>query len=149
AMRACVAAVNAALAGLALAPLASAADSDDGIAELTQRKSVVEVGARNIDKDSAKFGEYNGLDKKGVHAIGNFAVYGGDGDASAFRWRVFGSNLGLDTRNVVGEIGTQGLWRFTASYDAIPHRISDSFLTLWNGAGSTTLTLPAAYPAAG
>jgi len=145
ARRALVLALQAALAA-AVPAAALAADGDE--ADPRVRESVVEVGALNVSKDSAKFGEYNGLDNKGVHAIGNFAIYGGDGDAGAFRWRLFGSNLGLDTRNVVGEIGTQGLWRFTASYDEIPHRISDSFLTLWNGAGSTTLTLPSGYPAA-
>ena len=144
AQRALVLALQAALA--TAVPLAARAADDDNDASV--RQSSVEVGALHVDKDSAKFGEYNGLDKKGTYAIGNFSLYGGDGDAGAFRWRAFGSNLGLDTRNVTGEVGTQGLWRVTASYDEIPHRISDQFLTIWNGTGSTTFTLPSNYPAA-
>jgi MtrB/PioB family decaheme-associated outer membrane protein len=145
ARRALVLALQAALTA-ALPAAAVAADGD--AADPRVRESVVEVGVLNVDKDSAKFGEYNGLDKKGAYAIGNFGLYGGDGDAGAFRWKAVGTQLGLDTRNVVGEVGTQGRWRVTASYDEIPHRISDHFLTLWNGAGSTTLTLPSGYPAA-
>jgi len=132
----------------ALPVAAGAADSDTARVDLTTPVSQVEVGALSVNKDSAKFGEYNGLDKKGGYAIGNVELYGGGGDDSAFRWRLFGFDLGLDTRNVQGEVGEQGRWRVSAGYDEIPRHYSDQYLTLWNGAGSSTLTLPPGYPAA-
>jgi MtrB/PioB family decaheme-associated outer membrane protein len=147
-IRATVLAVRGAVAALALVPVVHAAEPDDAPGALPQRTSVVEVGGLYVNKDSAKFGEYTGLDKKGGYAIGNFELYGGDGPEGAFRWKVLGINLGLDSRSVLGEVGSQGRWRVTAGYDEIVRNFSDTYQTMWNGAGSTTLTLPSGYPAA-
>ena len=141
AKRALAAAVQAAFAAC-LVPVALAAD-EEGAA----LRSGVEVGALHVDKDSAKFGEFNGLEKKGTYAVGSFWLYGPE-DASAFRWRIFGADLGLDTRSVQGEVGAQGNWRVTAGYDGVPRAYSDTYRTFWRGLGSTALTLPAGYPAA-
>ena len=148
-VRATVLAVRGALAvALAFVPAVHAADTDDAVAGLTQPTSSVEVGALYVNKESAKFGEYSGLDKKGGYAIGNFELFGGDGPEGAFRWKMFGSNLGLDSRSLFGEVGTQGRWRVTAGYDEIVRNFSDTYRTLWQGGGGTTLTLPTGYPAA-
>lgn len=147
-MRATVVAVRGALAVLAFVPAVRAADSDDAVRALTQPTSVVEVGAAYVDKDSAKFGEYSGLDKKGVYGIGNLELYGGNGPEGAFRWKLFGTDLGLDSRSLYGEVGTQGRWRVTGRYDEIVRNFSDTYRTMWDGAGSTTLTLPPGYPPA-
>ena len=148
AMRSLAAALQGALAAIAIIPGANAADASDELTELTQPASEVQVGGLYVNKDSAKFGEYNGLDKKGGYFLGNFWLYGGNGDEGAFRWRVFGADLGLDTRNVQGEVGEQGRWRVSAGYDELTRNYSDSYLTLWRDAGSTALTLPAGYPEA-
>jgi len=145
-MRVLVLSVAAALANAA-AP-ARAGDSDEAVRDLTQPTTSVEVGGLYVDHSSAKFGEYTGLNKEGGYAIGNLEAYGGDGPASAYRWRILGINLGLDSRYLLGEVGTQGSWRLTGVYDQIPHNAWDNYQTLWNGAGSSTLTLPAGYPAA-
>ena len=147
-MRACGVAVRAALAALAFVPAARAADADDALLDLTQRTSVVEVGGLYVNKDSQKFGEYTGLDKKGAYAIGNIDLSGGNGPDGAYRWRVYGINLGLDSRAILAEAGTQGRWRVTAGYDEIVRNFSDTYQTLWNGGGTSTLTLPTGYPAA-
>ena len=147
-MRATALAVRGAIAALAVLPAAHAAEGEEAIRELTQPVSVVEVGAGYVNKDSAKFGEYTGLDKKGVYAIGNVELYGGDGPEGAFRWKVLGINLGLDSRSLTGEVGAQGRWRVSAGYDEIVRNFSDTYQTFWNGAGSPTFTLPSGYPAA-
>ncbi|MEP7068025.1 MAG: MtrB/PioB family decaheme-associated outer membrane protein [Usitatibacter sp.] len=147
-MRATVLAVRGAVAALAFVPAAYAAEGEDAIRELTQPTSVVEVGGLYVNRDSAKFGEYTGLDKKGGYAIGNVELYGGDGPEGAFRWKVLGINLGLDSRSLTGEAGAQGRWRVTAGYDEIVRNFSDTYQTFWNGAGSSTFTLPSGYPAA-
>ena len=61
----------------------------------------------------------------------------------ATRWRATGTNLGLDIRNLYGEYGQQGSFRFFLGYDELRHNISDTFMTPYNGAGSNNLTLPA------
>jgi MtrB/PioB family decaheme-associated outer membrane protein len=142
--RASVAAVSSALTTLAFIPGICAADSGDELTPVSQ----VEIGVGYVNKDSFKFGEYNGLEKKGAYGIGNFWLYGGDGENGAFRWRILGTDLGLDTRNVQGEAGEQGRWRVTAGYDELRRNYSDTFKTLWQGSGSTALTLPSNYPAA-
>jgi MtrB/PioB family decaheme-associated outer membrane protein len=147
-----VIAVHAALATVAtvtFAPHAFAADaSDDDVRELTTRASQVEVGIMGVDKSSAKFGEYNGLDKRGAYGIANFQLYGPNPDDIALRWKLIGTNLGLDNRALQGEVGAQGKWRLGFSYDELTRNASDSYQTLWLGGGSSALTLPSAYPAA-
>lgn len=132
--------VVAALAGL------SAAYAQD--AQLTRPDSEVEVGIGGVSDKSAKFGEYNGLDKQGGYFIGNFRLYGGSSDMGGLRWRVLGSNLGLETRNLQGEVGTPGGFRVTFGYDELVRNYSDTFRTIFGGSGGTALTLPAGYPAA-
>jgi len=148
ALRPCAFAIRALLLACATAPAAHAADADDPVRALTQPTNSLEAGGLYVTKDSSKFGEYNGLDKQGGYFIGNLQVYGGGGAESAFRWRILAYDVGLDTRTIMGEVGDQGRWRVTLGYDQIPKRYADTFVTLWNGAGSTSLTLPPGYPAA-
>ena len=150
AVRSLVVAVQGALAALAVFP-ALAGDVGGPAAPVlvtTIPEDSIELGPIYVDQDSAKFGEYNGLDKKGWYLDGNFNLRGGGGDADPFRWSLFGTNLGLDDRNVRGEVGSQGKWRVTGGYDEIVRNFSDQFMTLWDGAGGSTFTLPAGYPAA-
>jgi MtrB/PioB family decaheme-associated outer membrane protein len=147
-LRALALAVNGVLWALAIAPPSHAAEGDDAVKEQTQPTNLVEVGALTVSKASAKFGEYNGLYKNGGYPIGNVELFGGNGPEGAYRWKVLGSDLGLNTRSLYGEAGTQGQWRVMAGYDEITRKYSDDYKTLWNGAGSSTFTLPAGYPAA-
>jgi hypothetical protein len=138
-VRASVLAVQGALLTLAALPAAYAQES---VAELTKPTNTVEMGVGYTDRNSYKFGEYNGLEKKGGHLLGGFDVSGGGGDDSALRYRITGSDLGLDTRNLGAEFGEQGKFRVTFGYDEIVKNRSDSFMTPYNGAGSNNLTLP-------
>src|SRR5665213_1965035 len=113
--RASVLAVQAALAAMALAPAAHAAMSvvidprvealihpENTAESLIKPTNTVEAGALWVSENAAKFGEYNGLDKSGGYGILNFDVRGGGygSDTDATRWKVVGTDLGLDTRNV-------------------------------------------------
>ena len=147
--RVSVIAVRSVIAALAIAPLVQAADSsEDAVRDLTQRVSQVEVGVGNVDKSSAKFGEYNGLDKSGAYGIANIQLYGAGPDDSAYRWMLLGNNLSLDNRSIQGEAGAQGKWRITFGYDGLTRNYSDTYKTLWLGGGTSSLTLPSSYPAA-
>src|SRR5450631_758524 len=128
---------------------AGAADEqpDPAVKELTQPQNSIEVSVGDVTQPSYKFGEYNGLENHGVFGNGAFDIrsqqaYDSD---SATRWRIRGTDLGLDTRNITGEYGTQGLFRVTAGLDEIIHNITDSYSTPYIGGTSGVLTLPATW----
>lgn len=142
-IRASVSAVCSALAALFVLPAAQAADAD----KPTTPSSQIELGVLNDSQLSPKFGDYTGLRDSGAYAIGNFDLRGGaayDSD-SARRWRLTGSNLGLDSRNLRGEFGEQGKYRISLAYDQLPHYRSNTYQTPFLGAGSTNLTLPSPW----
>jgi MtrB/PioB family decaheme-associated outer membrane protein len=143
-------AVRGVLMAMALVPIgqvALAAEDESAVTALTKPSSSVEIGVQNVDHDSAKFGEYNGLEKKGTTAIGNFDLRGGgDNDAgSTTRYRLRGRDLGLETRSVDGEFGQQGSFRLNFGYDELQRYRSDSYQTPYQGAGSSLLILPQSW----
>ena len=148
ALRGCTLAVQAALALIALGQ-AARADDEQTAQELTTPTSVVNAGVVGVSKDSNKAGEYDGLEKKGLRPTGNLDLRGGgsydSGDAT--RWRIQGTDLGLETRNLQAEYGEQGRFRFNFGYDEILHQLSDTYQTPLQGAGSTHLTLPSNWQA--
>ena len=117
------------------------------VQEATTPASTVEVGAAGISDGSYKAGEYNGLQKKGARALGNFDLRGGgayDSD-SAMRWRLKAVDLGLETRSLSAEVGVQGKFRINVGYDELRRNRSDSYQTPYSGAGTNILTLPAGW----
>ena len=131
---------------MALAPAAYAADAPppDRVAQLTQPTNEIEAGVGYVSQDSFKFGEYNGLYNKGLYGIFNLDVHGGgaydSGDPS--RWRITGTNLGLQTRNATAEYGQQGRFRINFGFDELPREHIDTYQTPYLGAGTNNLTLP-------
>jgi len=106
----------------------------------------VEGGIGNVSGRSAKFGEYNGLERQGAFAIG-----GGEARirrADGFYGNVAASDLGLDTRAVSADGGREGQFGLRLRYAELPHRLSDTASTPFLGVGSTVLTLPPGFPAA-
>jgi len=106
----------------------------------------LDVGAGLVSDKSSKFGEYNGLNKKGGFFIGDGAVRS-RGEDGAY-WNLNASNLGLDSRSLDAEGGQQGKYKLLLKYDELPHFISDSAQTPFVGNGGASLTLPAGFPAA-
>ena len=121
---------------------------DDGVA-LTNPTNYVELGAENIPKGSAKFGEYNGLNKPGVDLIGNFNVRGGDsyGEGSGTkRWGIKGTDLGTTSRELGATVSDQGTWDLGIKFDELRHNITDTYQTPLQGSmGSNTFTLPQSF----
>jgi MtrB/PioB family decaheme-associated outer membrane protein len=119
--------------------------------ELTHPKSAVEAGVLGVTGTHWKFGQYNGLYNSGAYGIGNFDIRGGgvyDSD-DATRWRIAGKNIGLETREFVGEYKNQGRYKFNFGYDEIPTFAQGTYRTPYQGAGGNHLSLPDdwAYPA--
>jgi hypothetical protein len=110
----------------------------------TQPEKKVEVGVGAVSDSSFKFGEYNGLQKRGAFGIANFDLGGGDSYDSGgrWRWRFKGTNLGLKTRNLSAEFGKQGKFQFKFVYDELLKNRSDTYQIPYLGAGTNNLTLP-------
>ena len=123
---------------------AAPAVSEAQVKELTEIRSVVEIGIGFITQDSFRFGKFNGLDEDGPYGIFNIDYYrrgawNGD-DADYVRIRA--NDLGLDSRSIDLEVGRQGDYRVRAWYDEIPSNKSDSARTIFLGAGGSDLALP-------
>lgn len=130
-----------------LVSLQALAEEDEAEA-LKNPTNTVEIGVINTPDTSAKFGEYNGLNKAGAYLLGNINVRGGPGyknneEGNTRRWSLIGSDLGLSSRAIEGSVGEQGEWRFGFGYDELHHRLSDSYQTPYLGSmGGNSFTLP-------
>lgn len=153
ALRASVVAIQSALALLATSGFALSAEMDPAVAELVKPTNTIEAGVTYTDEPSFKFGEYNGLARKGWHPLVNFNIRGGSfyddyTRGNVQRWAVFGSNLGLHNQNLGAQYSHQGSFRIGVEYDEIQRNQFDDYKSLWRGVGTSTLTLPPGYPAA-
>jgi hypothetical protein len=109
--------------------------ADETVSALTQPTSILELGVLSVSDGSYKFGEYNGLPKKGGYAIGNIDIekrspYDSTGTNY---WRLQGKNLGFDNRGASFEYGEQGWFRFNLGYDELERNLSDSYQTPFLG----------------
>jgi MtrB/PioB family decaheme-associated outer membrane protein len=100
-----------------------------------------EGGVGVVSDDSAKFGEYTGLNEEGAFLIGNASVRSRGEDAAYWNLRV--RNLGLDSRSLGIDGGRQGKYGLSFDYSALPHFLSDSAVTPF--LGDANLTLPAGW----
>src|SRR5476649_1909711 len=132
-----VTALALAVQGVLAAIYAMPAQADDEqAAGLKVPTNFVEFGALGVSKDSAKFGEYTGLNKSGAYFIGNFGIRGGDayGDGNGTkRWQIDGSDLGLTSRSAGATMSDQGKWSIGINYDELRHFTSDSYQTPYLG----------------
>jgi len=146
-VRASVAVVRGGLIAMALAACAGSAEAQSTQKPTPKPTGTVEVGVGDVSQGSYKAGEYNGLQNKGIFVVGNLDLRGGpsyDG-ASGVRWRIKGTDLGLETRSLSAQVGVQGRFRFTFGYDELRKNRSDSYQTPYSGAGTNVLTLPATW----
>lgn len=143
-------AVRGALIAICAAPaMVIAEDESDDVSALINPLNFVEAGAANVSKGSAKFGEYNGLNKKGGYFLGNFGLRGGDAygqGTGTMRWEVKGNDIGTTSRSVGASVSDQGTWSLGIGYDELRHNITDSFQTPYQGSqGSNNFTLPSNF----
>ena len=138
--------ISAAVATLFMAGTVYA--DDEELKALTQPQSSVQVEAISVSTSSAKFGEYNGLNKMGNYPNGALSIKGGSGytnneQGETTRWSVTGDNLGLTTRSAGAEISNQGSWSLGVGFDQLQHNISDNYQTPYQGKmGGNSFTLP-------
>ena len=145
-----VSALALAVQGVLVAMYAMPARADDErTANLKVPTNWVEVGGISVSRDSAKFGEYTGLNKEGGYLLGDLSIRGGDayGDGNGTgRWALTGSDLGLTSATIGATIADQGRWNFGINYDTLTHYTSDSYQTPYDGAmGGNIFTLPSGF----
>jgi len=144
-------AVQGALMVMFAMPMAAYADGDE-TAALTQPTNTIEIGVTDTSRNSAKFGEYNGLDKKGADLIGNINLRGGDsynsfkGGDGLERWEIKGTDLNTTSGEISGSVSKQGQWSIGIGYDELRHNITDSYQTPFLGSmGGNNFTLPSTF----
>ncbi|MGB8274026.1 MAG: MtrB/PioB family decaheme-associated outer membrane protein [Alphaproteobacteria bacterium] len=106
--------------------------------------SEVELGILYNTGNSFKHGEYTGLTENSPYAIGNFDVrlLSPYDSKDTDYVKMEGSNIGLDSREVMIEAGRQGSFGGYVHYNQIPKFLDDTSQTPFNNAGSTFQTLP-------
>jgi MtrB/PioB family decaheme-associated outer membrane protein len=105
----------------------------------------VDVGVGAVSDDSAKFGDYTGLERDGAHLVlGGAASYRGE---SGYFADVIATELGLDSRRLAVQSGREGLYTLRLGYARIPRHLWDDASTPFLGSGGAVLTLPAGFPA--
>jgi len=141
-------AVRAALAAAMAAPaITLAQDAGNGdVTALTMPTNYLQVGGEDTSNASDKFGEYNGLYKKGATFLGDFSLAGGDAyglGTGTMRYGLSGSDLGTTSGSISGAISDQGKWNLGFGYDELRHQLTDSYETPFQGSvGGNNFTLP-------
>jgi MtrB/PioB family decaheme-associated outer membrane protein len=111
----------------------------------TGTTGTVDVGAGYVTEDSAKYGDYTGLNQRGGFGIagGKLRYRGSDGTYG----NVSASDLGLDTRSLDADVGREGQYELRLGYSEIPRHFTDTAQTPFLGTGGSLLTLPGGFPA--
>lgn len=103
----------------------------------------VSAGAIDVSDDSARFGDYTGLNEDGVYAdLDADLLYRAEG---GYAVEAKARNLGVDAREVEIGAGRQGRWTAELTYDEIPRYLDDTAETVFTGAGSSGLSLPGGW----
>ena len=115
---------------------------DDGKVHLD-----ADVGATSVSDSAAKYGDYTGLEQDGLYPV--IAASGGQSLASGAAWQAEVLDLGLDSRSLLWRGGRQGSYDVRLGYDQVPHYLYDTTQTVFSGAGTSPLALPANWVRAG
>lgn len=107
--------------------------------------AVVEAGLGAVSDDSAAFGDFTGLQKKGAYLVlgGSLSHRAPGGlwlDAQA-------RDLGLDVREFGARGGQEGRYVLRLNYAELVRHYGDGARSPFLGSGSSVLTLPAGFPA--
>jgi MtrB/PioB family decaheme-associated outer membrane protein len=123
--------------------------SDEDVKALTLPTDFIQAGGEANSIPSDKFGEYNGLYKKGATFLGDFSLAGGDAygpGTGTMRYGLNGTDLGTSSGAVNGSVSNQGSWNLGFGYDELRHEFTDSYETPFQGGvGGNRFNLPADF----
>jgi MtrB/PioB family decaheme-associated outer membrane protein len=108
--------------------------------------AVLDIGIGGAKGDTPKFGDHSGVyDKRFFLVAGGKLRHLGQGGMFG---SVQASDLGLDTRALAAEIGSEGLYTLRFGYSEMPRHFAEGARTPFLGNGGSVLSLPAGFPAA-
>lgn len=125
-------------AAVAAAFAGPAAAQEDDVARLILPGSWVDIGLGRLNRDSPRFGLYNGLDEKGNYLLLDFD-YNRRDEPTGTWYRARGRNLGLDNREARIEVNRQGNVGVFMEYSEITRKDPNTIFTGLQGIGSDTL----------
>jgi MtrB/PioB family decaheme-associated outer membrane protein len=97
----------------------------------------IEGGTAYLADDAFRYGDYTGLDEKGVYLFGD--VFGRWWDEDASYMILEGYMRGIDSSALFFEGGKQSKYEVRASYQAIPRRFFNETVTPYSGVASLVL----------
>ncbi len=102
----------------------------------------LEIGALYVSDDATRFGRYTGLGESGAEWVGNLTLKSSDGQRGYAR--IKGLDLGLDSRELEINWGSQGSYDAYVDYRQIPF---NDFVgkTIFEDVGNNSLALPAGW----
>ena len=127
------------------------AQQDEDVAKLTTPESYIGAGIggqTGNQADRSIWGQYNGMRTEDWYLLLNFD-YNKRDDATGQWTKIYGYNLGLDTREAGISFEKQGDWKLGLDFNELVHRDIYTVNSGMLGYGSTTPTIPANYPAPG
>ena len=105
------------------------------------KEGEVEAGLGSVSNDSFKHGKYTGLDHKGGFIVGNGNYEYRDNQSKYFDVDV--RDIGLDSRQIAIEGGTQGSYALELQYSMLPSLNIDTARTPYRG--ESTQRLPSGW----
>jgi MtrB/PioB family decaheme-associated outer membrane protein len=130
-----------AAAVLAVLGTAWAAEADD-LVRLAKPESTVSFGLGYLDSDASRFGQYSGMNERGVYGLLDLDIINRD-DATGTWLKFRGRNLGLESRELRFEHNRQGNWGYSIEYGTTPRFEPYDIRTAVTGIGSSNLRVPA------
>jgi MtrB/PioB family decaheme-associated outer membrane protein len=117
--------------------------------ELMTQESEIELGFLWNRDDSNAFGDYTGLRNQGWYVLGNVDIrHRTPWDAENPTYlRLRGLNLGLDSREILGEWEKPGSWGLFFEYDQIPKYWNEQGRIPFFKSGDSNFVLPAGWVA--
>ena len=120
----------------ALSP-AQAQDAD--VAQLVKPHSSVEIGIGAVSDDNLRFGRYSGLNEEGAYGLLGLDIKSRD-DATGTWFKLRGSNLGLESRELRLDYERQGKWGYSLEFSQTPRYIPYIFNTTLTGIDTSVQT---------
>jgi MtrB/PioB family decaheme-associated outer membrane protein len=122
----------AALAGLVACLVGAQPPAKAQDADLATPQSSVEVGIGVVSDDNLRSGRYSGLNEKGAYGLFGIDVKSRD-EATGTWFKLRGSNLGLESRELRLDYERQGQWGYSLEFSQTPRHIPYIFNTTLTG----------------
>ena len=117
-------------------------------AAMNTAASSASIGAGYASHDARRFGQYNGINEDGFYGLLDFNWVRRDEQTGTWT-RIFGRDVGLESRQLRFEQQRQGNWGYSLDYSRIPRFEPLMAVTAVGGIGSDTLTIPATLTTGG